>query len=288
MKNKTTTTTKTPRHQDTKNLFSWCLGVLVVIFIAPAGVAQNLKPPILQDIHIDQRLNEQLPLDVTFRDESGKSVPLGQYFGKKPVILSFAYYECPMLCTLVLNGLTKGLRVIPFDIGNQFEVVNISINPREGPDLAAAKKANYLRDYGRAGAEQGWHFLTGDEESIRKVAQAAGYRYVYDPNTGQYAHAAGIMIATPKGRMSRYFYGIEYAGQDLRLGLIEAADGKIGTLADQVLLYCFHYDPKTGRYGVAITAIIRLLGSATAIAIAGFLLIMFRRERRTRLAPKGL
>jgi protein SCO1/2 len=251
-------------------------------------VAQNLKPPILQDIHIDQRLNEQLPLDVTFRDESGKSVPLGQYFGKKPVILSFAYYECPMLCTLVLNGLTKGLRVIPFDIGNQFEVVNISINPREGPDLAAAKKANYLRDYGRAGAEQGWHFLTGDEESIRKVAQAAGYRYVYDPNTGQYAHAAGIMIATPKGRMSRYFYGIEYAGQDLRLGLIEAADGKIGTLADQVLLYCFHYDPKTGRYGVAITAIIRLLGSATAIAIAGFLLIMFRRERRTRLAPKGL
>lgn len=247
----------------------------------PAAVAQNLKPPILQDIRIDQRLNEQLPLDTVFRDETGKSVQLGQYFGRKPVILSFAYYECPMLCTLVLNGLTKGLRVIPFEIGNQFEVVNISINPREGPDLAAAKKANYVRDYGRPGAERGWHFLTGEEAEIQRVTKAAGFRYVYDPTTGQYAHAAGIMIATPKGRLSRYFYGIEYSGQDLRLGLVEASEEKIGTLVDQVLLFCFHYDPVTGRYGLAIMVVMRILGSATAIAIVAFMLLMLRRERRT-------
>lgn len=247
----------------------------------PAAVAQNLKPPILQDIRIDQRLNEQLPLDTVFRDETGKSVQLVQYFGRKPVILSFAYYECPMLCTLVLNGLTKGLRVIPFEIGNQFEVVNISINPREGPDLAAAKKANYVRDYGRPGAERGWHFLTGEEAEIQRVTKAAGFRYVYDPTTGQYAHAAGIMIATPKGRLSRYFYGIEYSGQDLRLGLVEASEEKIGTLVDQVLLFCFHYDPVTGRYGLAIMVVMRILGSATAIAIVAFMLLMLRRERRT-------
>ena len=262
-------------------IVSLCLCVFVLVLMtSPVAVAQNVKPPILQDIRIDQRLNAQLPLDVTFRDETGKSVQLGQYFGKKPVILSFAYYECPMLCTLVLNGLTKGLRVIPFDIGNQFEVVNISINPREGPDLAAAKKANYIREYGRPGAEQGWHFLTGEEAAIQQVTKAAGFRYVYDPTTGQYAHAAGIMIATPNGRLSRYFYGIEYAGQDLRLGLIEAADEKIGTLADQVLLYCFHYDPVTGKYGLAITRIIRVLGTATALALGVFMLVMFRRERR--------
>jgi protein SCO1/2 len=255
---------------------------LVVAFaMLPAAVAQNLKPPILQDIRIDQRLNEQLPLDTVFRDETGKSVQLGQYFGRKPVILSFAYYECPMLCTLVLNGLTKGLRVIPFEIGNQFEVVNISINPREGPDLAAAKKANYVRDYGRPGAERGWHFLTGEEAEIQRVTKAAGFRYVYDPTTGQYAHAAGIMIATPKGRLSRYFYGIEYSGQDLRLGLVEASEEKIGTLVDQVLLFCFHYDPVTGRYGLAIMVVMRILGSATAIAIVAFMLLMLRRERRT-------
>jgi protein SCO1/2 len=255
---------------------------LVVAFaMLPAAVAQNLKPPILQDIRIDQRLNEQLPLDTVFRDETGKSVQLVQYFGRKPVILSFAYYECPMLCTLVLNGLTKGLRVIPFEIGNQFEVVNISINPREGPDLAAAKKANYVRDYGRPGAERGWHFLTGEEAEIQRVTKAAGFRYVYDPTTGQYAHAAGIMIATPKGRLSRYFYGIEYSGQDLRLGLVEASEEKIGTLVDQVLLFCFHYDPVTGRYGLAIMVVMRILGSATAIAIVAFMLLMLRRERRT-------
>lgn len=285
MRSKKTLTTRTRRHQDTinkKTFVSLCLCVLVVVFLLPrVTVAQNVKPPILQDIRIDQRLDAQLPLDAIFRDESGKSVRLGQYFGKKPVILSFAYYECPMLCTLVLNGLTKGLRVIPFDMGNQFEVVNISINPREGPDLAAAKKASYVREYGRPGAEQGWHFLTGDEAAIQQVTKAAGFRYVWDPTTGQYAHATGIMIVTPKGRLSRYFYGIEYAGQDLRLGLVEAADEKIGTLADQVLLYCFHYDPVTGKYGLAITRIIRVVGTATALALGVFMLVMFRRERRS-------
>jgi protein SCO1/2 len=165
-------------------------------------------------------------------------------------------------------------------VGRQFEVVNVSINPREGPSLAAAKKNTYIREYGRPGAAEGWHFLTGDESEIKKATQAAGFRYKYDTSSGQYIHASGIMILTPKGKFARYFYGIEYAGQDLRLGLIEAAEEKIGSPVDQVLLYCFHYDPVTGRYGLAITAIVRILGSATVLALGSFMLIMFRRDRR--------
>jgi protein SCO1/2 len=225
-----------------------------------------------------------MPLDLLFRDEAGKTVRLGDYFGKKPVILVFAYYECPMLCTLVLNGLVKGMRTLRFDVGNQFEVVTISFNPREGHALAAGKKNTYIREYARPGAAAGWHFLTGDEPEIREATEAAGFRYKFDPSSGQYLHASGIMILTPKGKFARYFYGIEYAGQDLRLGLIEAAEEKIGSPVDQVLLYCFHYDPTTGKYGLAITRITRILGSATALVLLSFMLIMFRRDRRLKIS----
>ncbi len=249
--------------------------------------AANVQPPELREIGIDQKLDAQMPLDLQFRDETGKSVHLGDYFGRKPVVLVFAYFECPMLCTLVLNGLVKGLRVIPFDIGKQFEVVTISFNPKEGPGLAAAKKKNYIREYGRPGAAEGWHFLTGEEPEIRAATQAAGFRYKFDASSGQFIHASGIMILTPKGKLARYFYGIEYAGQDLRLGLIEASAEKIGSPVDQVLLYCFHYDPTTGKYGLAITRITQIFGTATALALGGFMLLMFRRDRRAKAAVPG-
>jgi protein SCO1 len=271
-----------------QTIVAWaCCCVLISALPAANQVfaqAADTQPPQLRDIGIDQRLNEQMPLDPLFRDESGKTVRLGDYFGRKPVILTFAYYECPMLCTLVLNGLVKGMRTLPFDVGKQFEVVNISINPREGPKLAAAKKNTYIREYGRPGAAEGWHFLTGEESEIKRATEAAGFRYKYDTSSAQYIHASGIMILTPKGKFARYFYGIEYAGQDLRLGLIEAAEEKIGSPVDQVLLYCFHYDPVTGKYGLAINAIIRILGTATVLALGSFMLIMFRRDRRLKMS----
>jgi protein SCO1/2 len=259
-----------------------CLGVLLAasaFSVAARPQEKDTRPQILQEITIDQKLNEQLPLDLQFKDETGKIVTLRQYFGKKPVVLSFAYYECPMLCTLVLNGLVAALRALPLDLGKDFEAVNISINPKEKPALAASTKHTYAREYGRAGGEAGWHFLTGDEASIRKAAAAAGYHYKLDPSTGQYAHATGIMVLTPDGKLSRYFYGLEYSARDLRLALVEASSGKIGSPVDQVLLYCFHYDPVTGKYGLVITHLIRLIGISTALALGLAIFIFLRRER---------
>ncbi|MGH7601733.1 MAG: SCO family protein, partial [bacterium] len=212
----------------------------------------SVPPPMLREVGIDQKLGTSLPLELAFRDESGQLVPLQQYFGDKPVVLSFVYYECPMLCTQVLNGLLESLKTLSFDVGNQFEVATVSFDPRETSALAAAKKEIYLKQYGRAGAEQGWHFLTGDTASIRRLTQAAGFRYKYDPVTDQFAHASGIMVITPQGKIARYFYGIEYPARDLRLALVEASENKIGSLVDQVLLYCFHYDPSIGKYGLVI------------------------------------
>ncbi len=280
---KSSTSVRTRRRR-----FAASVCLCALILLQADGVYAQLKPgnaavADLSEVGLDQKLNEQLPLDTLFRDESGRTVKLGDYFGKKPVILTFGYYECPMLCTLVLNGLVKGLRTLSFDVGKQFEIVTISINPREGHSLAAGKKNTYVREYARPGAAQGWHFLTGEEPEIRKATQAAGFRYKFDPSTGQYAHASGIMIVTPKGKLARYLYGIEYTGQDLRLGIIEAAEEKIGSPVDQVLLFCFHYDPVTGRYGLAITRIMQLFGSATAIALFGFMWVMFRRDRRQKL-----
>lgn len=260
-----------------------------VLFVLLAALCPSLRaqilnsgapPPGLREVGIDQKLGAPVPLDLTFRDESGAAVQLQQYFGKKPVILSFVYYECPMLCTQVLNGLLESLRTLSFEAGKQFEIVTVSFDPGETPKLAADKKASYLKQYKRAGAETGWHFLTGDTASIRQLTQAAGFRYQYDPATDQFAHASGIMVLTPQGKMARYFYGIEYSGRDLRLALVEAAENKIGSPVDALLLYCFHYDPLTGKYGLVIMNVLRLAGVATVIVLGTFMIVMFRRDRR--------
>jgi protein SCO1/2 len=237
------------------------------------------KPTMLKNVGIDQKLNAQVPLDLTFRDEAGRTVPLGKFFQKKPVILALVYYECPMLCNMTLNGLVRSLHSITLSAGDDFELVAVSINPRESPQLAMAKKETYLEKYQRHNATNGWHFLTGKEENIQALANVVGFRYAYDPIIKQYAHAAGIMIATPDGKLSRYFYGIEFPSRDLRLGLVEASNNKIGSPVDQVLLYCYHYDPVTGKYGLAIQRLLQVMGSATALALGAFLFVNFRRDR---------
>lgn len=240
------------------------------------------RPAILRDVAYEQHLNEQLPLDATFRDETGQPVRLGHYFGSKPVVLTLVYYECPMLCTVILNGLVQSLDRLQFSAGNEFDIVTISFDPTETPTLAAAKKETYLERYKRPGAAAGWHFLTGDEPSIRRVTEAVGFRYAYDPERKEYAHAAGIVVATPDGRISRYFYGVEFAPRDLRLGLVEASERKIGSPVDQLLLYCYHYDPKTGTYGAAVMNIMRLGGAVTVLFLAAFIIVSRLRERRVK------
>ncbi|MFQ5983181.1 MAG: SCO family protein [Woeseiaceae bacterium] len=239
-------------------------------------------PDLLREIGFDQRLNEQVPLDLTFRNETGNPVQLRDYFGEKPVILTLVYYECPRLCTVVLNGLLRSLRALPFDVGDQFHVVAVSFDPTETFDVAATKKAAYIERYGRTGAEAGWHFLTGQEASIQRLAQTVGFRYAYDPERDEYAHATGIMVLTPQGKIARYFYGLEYSARDLRLGLVEASDNKIGSPVDQVLLYCYHYDPETGKYGLIIMNVLRLAGVATVLTLGTFIFMMSRWDRRKR------
>ena len=234
----------------------------------------NNVPSILRDVGIDQKLNNQIPLDLVFREEAGSAVRLGQYFGQKPVILVLAYYDCPMLCTLVLNGLLHSLEELKFNVGQQFEVVTVSFDPTEKPPLAAAKKAIYVGLYGRPGAAAGWHFLTGDDPSIRQLAQAVGFHYNYDAQTKQYVHATGIMVLTPQGRLARYFYGIQYPAGNLRLGLIEASQGKIGSPVDELLLYCSQYDPATGKYSVIISHVLKLAALVTILSLGGLVLAM--------------
>ena len=236
-------------------------------------------PELLQEVGLDQRLNAQIPLNLTFKDESGRTVKLGDYFGSRPVILTLNYFECPMLCTEVLNGLTGALSTLNFSIGKEFDVVTVSFDPRDTPELASAKKANYVRRYRRDGAADGWHFLTGNEPEISMLTRAVGFRYAYNKAVGQYAHASGIIVATPDGRLSHYFYGIEYGPRDLRLALIEAADRKIGSPADQLLLACFHYDPSSGKYSLAVMRIVRAGGVATLLVIGVAVVMMRRRER---------
>jgi protein SCO1/2 len=229
-------------------------------------------------------LDQQLPLDLTFRDETGKPVQLREYFGEKPVILYFAYYDCPMLCTLVTNGLIRTLRTLTFSAGKEFNVLTVSIDPREKPPLAAMKKQIYLQSYSRAGAERGWHFLTGEEQAIHQLTQAAGFRYAYDEKSNQFMHASGIMVLTPQGRISHYFYGIEFAPRDVRLGLVEASAGKIGSAVDQILLLCYHYDPAAGKYGLLIMRIVQISGLLTACALGSYIFMQLRRERRQQMA----
>jgi protein SCO1/2 len=247
--------------------------------LQPGDAVPNQKPSILDQVGLDQRLDQQVPLNLAFNDENGQAVQLQQYFGSKPVILMLVYYQCPMLCTQVLNGFTGAMNgIVRFNIGREFNVVTVSIDPRDTPQDAAAAKKRYLQRYRRAGAEQGWHFLTGKKDQIDALAQAVGFRYAWDPEIQQYAHASGIMLLTPAGRVAQYYYGIEYAPRDIQLGLVEASRGKIGSVVDQVLLYCYHYDPRQGKYGAAVFNILRLSALATVLALGGFMLIMFRRD----------
>ena len=252
---------------------------LALALSATCAAQQFGLPAMVRGVGIDQNLNAQVPLDLTFRNESGQTVPLRQYFGQKPVVLALVYYECPMLCDMVLNGLTHSMEQITLNLGSDFDVVTVSFNPHETWQLAASKKANYVEKYQRTGAAQGWHFLTGEEANIKRLADTAGFHYKYDPITKQYAHASGIMVLTPQGKISRYFYGIEYKPKDLRLGLVEASQDKIGNFADQVLLFCFHYDPMTGKYGLVIANVTRVLASASVLALVGMILFFLRRER---------
>jgi len=252
---------------------------------APApGEPTSSRPGLLSKIHIDQHLDRQLPLDLPFTDDDGRAVKLGDYFGKRPVVMALAYYECPMLCTQVLNGLVSALTVMNFEPGREFDVVVVSFNPREGPGLASQKKASYLKRYGRPHTEAGWHFLTGAQSSIDALTDALGFRYAYDETIKQYAHGAAIEVITPTGHISRYFYGIEFSARDLRLGLIEASSERIGTPIDDFLLFCYHYDPTTGKYGTTILRLVRLGGVATVLAFLSFLVISLRSERRAGAA----
>lgn len=243
----------------------------------------NGMPNALKKVGIEQKLNGQLPLDATFKDENGNEIKLGKYFGGgKPVILALVYYECPMLCNEVLNGLTGSLKGISFDAGKDFDVVAISFDTRENdkPGLTKNKKQSYLERYNRPGSADGWHFLTGKQSEIDKVTQAVGFNYTFDEQSNQFAHAGGIMIITPEGKISRYFYGIDYSPKDVKFGVMESAENKIGNPAEQLYLYCFHYDPSTGKYGFAILRVMRLMAVATILGLGIMLFVFWRRSKK--------
>ena len=244
------------------------------------AMPSSQTPRALQNVSFEQRLNEQLPLELAFKDESGRAVKLGDYFGRKPVVLTFVYYECPMLCTEVLNGLESSLRVINETVGKEFDVVTVSFDPKETPILAAGKKKAYLERYKRPEAEQGWHFLTGDQASIEALTKAAGFHFFWDEASHQFAHASGIVVATPAGKVSRYFLGIDYSPRDVKFALIESSNEKIGTLAEKLLLYCYHYDPAAGNYGFVAMRAVRIGGAVTILALVGFVFVSIRRDHQ--------
>jgi protein SCO1/2 len=247
------------------------------------GQPSSTLPAALRDIGFDQNLNDRVPLDATFTDETGRTVPLGRYFGRRPVVMLFAYYQCPMLCTQVINGLASALNVLTLEPGTDFEIVTVSFDPRDTPSTASAKKAHYIERYNRQGAADSWHFLTGTQASIDRLTKAAGFRYVWDAPTNQFAHPSGVIVLTPDGRLARYLFGIEYGPRDLRLAIVEASSGRVGNASDALLLYCYHYDPLTGRYGLVIMRAMRLAGVGTVLALAAFIVIMLRSENRRRL-----
>ena len=263
--------------------------VLAALLLAPVGARGQADPlPVMQNptgtpeamkqIGFDQKLDAQIPLDLKFRDERGELVPLHRFFGKRPVVLALVYYQCPMLCTFVLNGVLNSAKNMPLEIGKDYEVVTVSIDPTETPALAEAKHTMYAGLYERPGAVAGWHFLTGEDAAIHQLASSVGFRYIYDKASAQYGHASGIMVLTPEGRVSRYFYGITYMPRDLRFALLEASGGKIGTPVDQILLTCYRYDPMTGKYGLVISRVVRLAGIATVLAIGGMVFVLRRKE----------
>jgi protein SCO1 len=256
---------------------------LLLAALATARAAADERPPVARDVAFAQRLGERVPLDVPFRDESGAPVTLRRYLGR-PVVLVPAYFTCPMLCPLVLGGVVSALRALPFDAGREFTVVVFSFDPADGPDAAATKKASYLADYRRPGADAGWHVLTGDAASIRALTDAIGFRATYDEAHRQFAHASGVVVLTADGRVARYFFGVEYAPRDLKLALVEASDDRIGSVVDQLLLLCLHWDPMTGRYSRLALDAVRAGGVATLAVLGGVVGWWLRRER-TRGAP---
>ena len=256
----------------------------IFFWVCIAGIyptwAQKPDPALVERIGIDQRLGEQVPLDLVFTNELGVQVELSQLISDKPVVLTLVYYECPMLCNQVLNSLLRALNVLTFDIGTEFEVVTVSVDPGETPELASQKKAEYLKNYRGDNAALGWHFLTGEQDQITQLAEAVGFRYEYEATTDQYIHASGIMVLTPDGRIARYYYGIDFPPRDLRWGLVEAAGGEIGSQVDQLLLLCYTYDPLTGKYGLFVRNSLRIGAIATVLALGTFIIVMLRRERK--------
>ena len=242
------------------------------------GVSSTTMPAQLQNVGFDPQLNAQIPLDLPFVDENGSNVQLRDYFKQKPVVLAFVYYGCPMLCNQVEQGVVGSLRMLSFTPGRDYEVVFVSFDPRESADMAAQKKKSALDHFRRPETASGWHFLTGTKESIDAATKAANFRYSFDTKTNLFAHASGIMLLTPDGRISRYFYGVEYPGRDMRLGLVDASAGKIGTPIDHVLLFCYQYDPSSATYSASILKIIRLGGILTVLCIVGGILIFRRRD----------
>lgn len=239
-------------------------------------------PPILRHVGITQQLGSQVPLGATFKDENGRTVTLNSYFGKRPVVLILAYYRCPMLCSEVLSGAATALKNVGFQIGKQFEVLTVSFDPRDTPDIAAMKKQIYIKNYGDPLAAKGWHFLTGQKDQIDSLANAVGFHYQYDPKTGQYAHAAGLVVLSPKGKVAQYFYGVEFLSRDLHLAIVQSSVEKIGTFADEIVLYCCKYDLGTGRYEAIISRVLQIVGGFTILIVGGGLLLFFRMDRRNR------
>ncbi len=237
------------------------------------------QPALLHGVGITQRMNQQVPADLSFRDETGKTVRLGDYFGKKPIVLSLVYFNCPFMCTEVLNGELRALQGNSLKLGEDYAAVTVSFDPKDGPPQAALKNRIYTGLYGRPFASGGWHFLTGSQDSIQALTDAVGFGYAYDPPSGQFAHATAIMILTPEGRVSRYFYGVQYPSRDVRLGLVEASEGRIGSPTDAALLFCYHYDPLTGKYGLVVANVIRIAGAVTVLVLGIFLFLMFRQEK---------
>lgn len=242
-----------------------------------SGDVSTGLPPALKDVGIDQRLNEQVPLDAVFKDDQGREVRLGEYFKGKPVVLALIYYSCPMLCNQILNGMLSSVRQVSFNAGEEYQIVAISFDSRETPELATAKKQTYVKAYNRASGNAGWHFLTGDDANIKRVTDAVGFRYKWDDKTNQFAHASGMFVLTPEGKLARYFYGIEYRPRDVRLGLVEASQSRIGSPVDMLMLYCYHYDPRTGKYGPVVMNIMKVAGVITIGLIAGMLLMLRKR-----------
>jgi protein SCO1/2 len=255
-------------------------GLFVQISAQPA----MMKPPVLKDVGIDQLLNNQVPLDLEFKDETGRTVKLGEYFNGKPVVLSLVYYDCPQLCNLVLNGLMNVLKTLPMTPGKDFVSVTVSFDPKEKPELAAQKRDTYLQKLANPDANNGWHFLTGDEEAIKVLTRSVGFRFVWDPVSKQYAHSSALIVLTPQGKVSRYFYGFEYPPRDVRFGLLDASGGKIGSLADQVILYCYQYDPTRGTYNLVLMRLTRIFGGVTIVTLAALILFLRHKTKKKEAA----